>query len=120
MSPLNGRIAFELPDTSEEQLRLGLISPSGGEPVKTFTIPGTSGDSTIRWTPDGRAIAFTDLRDNDANIWTIAVDDDGEAKPLTNFRTESIFDFAWSADGKQLAAIRGTAIRDAVLIKETK
>jgi serine/threonine protein kinase/dipeptidyl aminopeptidase/acylaminoacyl peptidase len=120
VSPRNGRIVFELPDTSEEQLRLGLISPSGGEPVKTFTIPGTSGDSTIRWTPDGRAIAFTNLRDNGANIWTIAVDDDGEAKPLTNFKTESIFDFAWSADGKQLAAIRGTAIRDAVLINETK
>ena len=43
-----------------------------------------------------------------------------EAKPLTDFKTEKIFDFAWSFDGKQLAVIRGTEISDAVLISDEK
>ena len=44
----------------------------------------------------------------------------GEPKPLTDFKTEKIFDFAWSYDGKQLAVIRGTEISDAVLISDEK
>ncbi len=120
VSPRDGKMAFEPVDRPEGQVRISVISPVGGEPVKTLTLPKTKASFYVHWTPDERAIAFTDLRDNGANIWTIAVDGNGEAKPLTSFKTESIFDFAWSADGKQLAAIRGTSIRDAVLITETK
>jgi len=120
VSPRDGKMAFEPVDRPEGQVRISVISPAGGEPVKTLTLPKTKASFYVRWTPDGRALAITDSRDGEANIWTMAVDGEGEAKPLTNFKTESIFDFAWSADGKQLAAIRGTSVRDAVLITETK
>ena len=96
------------------------MSTSDGKLFKTIILPRTTGLAPVRWTPDGRGIAFTNLRDNGTNIWTIAVDGNGEAKPLTNFRTESIFDFSWSADGRQLATTRGSSIRDAVLITESK
>jgi Tol biopolymer transport system component len=118
VSPHDGKIAFDY--TRDGISKITLMEPSGGKPIKTLTLIGTSGYRYLRWTPDGRAIALTTLRDNYTNVWTIAIDGNGEAKPLTNFKTESIFDFAWSTDGKQLAAIRGTAIRDAVLINETK
>ena len=120
VSPRDGKMAFEPVDRPEGQIKISVISPEGGEPVKTLTLPKTKASAYVHWTPDGRAIAFTDSRDGEANIWTLAVDGESEAKPLTNFKTESIFDFAWSADGKQLAAIRGTYVRDAVLISETK
>ena len=120
LSPTSDLLAFELPDNSGEQLRIGLMSTSDGKLSKTIILPRTTGLAPVRWTPDGRAIAFTNLRDNGVNIWTIAVDGNGEAKPLTNFKTESIFDFSWSADGRQLATIRGSSIRDAVLITETR
>jgi hypothetical protein len=37
-------------------------------------------------------------------------------KRLTDFSTDSIFYFAWSRDGKQLALARGTVTHDVVLI----
>ena len=74
----------------------------------------------MHFTPDGRALAFLDSRGGGANIWTIPLDGNGESKPLTDFKTETIFDYAWSADGKQLAVIRGSFIQDAVLINENK
>jgi Tol biopolymer transport system component len=100
--------------------KIYIIPPDGGEPLKTLTIPLTA-TGFPHWTPDGRAIAFIDTRNNSANIWTVSLDGKGEAKPLTDFKTESIqLSFAWSPDGKQLAVIRGTRITDAVLISETK
>lgn len=120
LSPTGSLLAFELPDNSDEQLRIGLMSTSDGKAVKTLILPRTTGLVPVRWTPNGQGIAFTNLRDNGTNIWTIAVDGNGEAKPLTNFKTETIFDFSWSADGRQLATLRGSSISDAVLITETK
>ncbi|PWT92079.1 MAG: hypothetical protein C5B55_07020, partial [Blastocatellia bacterium] len=120
LSPTGALIAFELTDISGEQKRISLMSTVDGKPFKTIILPRSTGLAPVRWTPDGRAIAFTNLQDNGTNIWTIAIDGNGEAKPLTNFKTETIFDFSWSADGTQLAILRGSSIRDAVLITETK
>jgi Tol biopolymer transport system component len=118
VSPRDGTMAFEPIDLSEGY-RLTFVSAAVGEPFKSLTLPKTKASNYVHWTPDGRAIAFTDSRDGETNIWTISVDGEGEAKPLTNFKSEKIFDFAWSSDGKQLALIRGTSVSDAVLISET-
>jgi len=122
VSPRDGKIAYLFNDAPANMLRkVAIISPDGGgAPLKTFALPPTANNFKMRFTPDGRALAFLDSRGGGANIWVIALDGNGEAKPLTDFKTERIFDFAWSADGKQLAVIRGTEISDAVLISEEK
>lgn len=122
ISPRDGMIAYREKGEGQDKAgsKISIIAPDGGAPVKTLTVPPT-GTAIFRWTPDGRAIAFQDSRNNGANIWAVALDGKGEAKPLTDFKTESLdFSFAWSRDGKQLAVIRGTRITDAVLITETK
>jgi len=35
---------------------------------------------------------------------------------LTDFKSDRIFSFAWSRDGKQLALARGTLTNDVILI----
>jgi TolB protein len=121
VSPRDGMIAYLFNDAAANmQRRVAIISADGGTPVKTFTLPPTANTFKMRFTPDGRALAFLDSRGGGANIWAIALDGNGEAKPLTDFKTEKIFDFTWSLDGKQLAVIRGTDISDAVLISEEK
>ena len=121
VSPRDGKIAYFFNDAAASMLRkVAIISPDGGAPLKTFALPPTANILKMRFSPDGRALAFLDSRGGGANIWTIALDGNGEPKPLTDFKTERIFDFAWSADGKQLVVIRGTDIRDAVLISEEK
>jgi eukaryotic-like serine/threonine-protein kinase len=115
----DGMIAYVFNDMEANMLRkVAIISPDGGAPLKTFALPPTADNFKMRFTPDGRALAFLDSRNGGANIWAFALDGNGEAKPLTDFKTEKIFDFAWSNDGKQLAVIRGTQISDAVLISE--
>jgi len=121
VSPRDGTIAYLFNDAAANMLRrVAIISPDGGAPLKTFALPPTANNFKMRFTPDGRALAFLDSRGGGANIWVIALDGNGEAKPFTDLKTERIFDFAWSRDGKQLAVIRGTDIRDAVLISEEK
>lgn len=119
ISPRDGMVAYEQKDDLKAERRIVAITADGA-PVTTLVLPATASSGAFHWTHDGRAIAFVDSRDNGANIWTIAIDGKSAAKPLTNFPDESIRDFAWSPDGKQLYVIRGTTVVDAWLISETK
>ena len=123
VSPLDGSIAYMFYDKQDNYLRkISVIPPDGGAPLRTFRYPKEFVDKNVMsFTPDGRSLAFIGKRDNGANIWTIPADGSGDPKPLTDFKTETIFGpFAWSADGKRLAIIRGTEPTDAVLLSEAK
>ena len=87
----------------------------GGEPQRILDL---SGYNYIRWTPDGRALAYVDQKDL-SNINSQLIDG-GPSKQLTNFKSDLIFSFAWSRDGKQLALARGTLNKDVVLISNFK
>ena len=123
VSPRDGSVAYQFLDKQENYAhKISIIPPDGGAPIKTFAYPKEGAQSSIiRFTPDGRSLAFIGKRDAEANIWTIPADGKGEAKPLTSFKTETIFRFfSWSSDGKQLALIRGTSATDVVLLSEAK
>lgn len=92
------------------------VSPlDGGAPLKTFPLPQPN--ARPRWTPDGRALAYVENKDGISNI-VVQPLDGGKPVPLTDFKAEVIFSFAFSPDGKQLALSRGTTNRDVVLIKD--
>ncbi len=71
----------------------------------------------VRWTPDGRGIAYIATRGGVSNIWSQPLDG-GSPKQLTDFKTDRIFSFDWSPDGKWLVLARGTETSDVILIKE--
>ena len=91
-----------------------IIAPAdGGDPLYTFDAPyGLQG---ARFTPDGKAIAFTLTRNRATNIWEQRLSG-GEIVPLTKFTTDDMFSFAWSADGKQLTFSRGQRKTDVVMM----
>ena len=68
------------------------------------------------WMPDGRAIAYLDNTSGALNIWSVPLTSSGP-KQLTNFKSEFVYSFAISRDGK-IAAYRFSAMRDIVLIKD--
>jgi len=72
----------------------------------------------VRFTPDGKGIAYG-WRDNQVgNIWVQPLD--GSAPhALTQFTSDSIFDFSWSPGGKRLAVLRGHDVSDIILIRDT-
>ncbi len=69
----------------------------------------------LRWTPDGRGVAYPVTAGNVSNLWSQPLDG-GAPHQLTYFKDQLIFDFAWSRDGKQLALSRGVVNSDVVLI----
>ena len=101
-----------------------MIPFEGGQPAKTIDfepamVPDLP-DSRIKWTPDGRGLAYLDVRQGASNIW-IQPPDGGPPKQLTHFgKGDDVLSFAWSRDGKQLAMARGTWVSDVVLISNSK
>jgi len=83
---------------------------AGGSGGGTFS-------STLRFTPDGKSVAYL-VRDQGVdNIWVQPLD--GMARrQVTNFTSENIAEFEWSPDGKTLAVARTHRISDVVLLRE--
>ncbi|HKR60730.1 MAG TPA: protein kinase [Pyrinomonadaceae bacterium] len=97
--------------------RLGIVPFNGGPPVRSFEVPdGVLFQSLVRWTPDGSSLAYIRNQNGVSNIWVQPLD--GEpARQLTKFKTDQIFWFEWSPDGKQLGVSRGAISSDVVMIR---
>lgn len=100
---------------SNSTWRYAVIPFEGGEPAKVFDLIGNKG--FFRWSPDSRSLYYLrDTKGGVTNVWNYDPEK-GESKQVTDFKTETIYDFVWSADGKQLVLSRGTVTSDVVLIK---
>jgi serine/threonine protein kinase len=97
--------------------RLAIVPADGGPPIKTFDISGL--ESVFQWTSDGRALLYNKTRNGITNIWSQPVDG-GSPKQLTDFKSDLIFRFDWSRDGKRLVLARGNVSSDVVLISDLK
>ena len=126
-SPVDGRIAIGVLDEKgpTPQRRFAIIPPDGGAPLKIFDFPtafGTIAGSyymqVVSWTADGKGLTYIENRDGVSNIWLQPVDG-GSKRQLTNFKSDLIFNYAWSVDGKKLALSRGSQTSDVILIKDT-
>jgi dipeptidyl aminopeptidase/acylaminoacyl peptidase len=88
-------------DTSSERSQIWVAS-TAGDGARPFT-SGPRSDTTPRWSPDGRTLAFLSDRLDDGKAQIYLLDrDGGEARKLTDM-PESLSDIAWSPDGRQLA-----------------
>jgi Tol biopolymer transport system component len=105
--------------------KFALLPFDGGDPVKLFDLPtnaipvGEIFRQPVRWTPDGRGLTYVLTRGLVSNIWLQPVDG-GPPRQLTDFKTDRIFSFDWSRDGKWLAVSRGAVDSDVVLIRDFK
>jgi TolB protein len=120
VSPDGSLIAcFYREDQPNAPAKVAIIPFAGGDPVKVLDLPrpGFSGPFGLRWTPDGRALTFVGTTGGVSNIWSLPVDG-GAPKQLTDFKTDQIFWFDFSRDGRQLTLSRGTQTSDVILIKD--
>ena len=98
---------------SSKPLRIQILPFGGGAALYEFDWPGIAGEP--RWKPDSRAIQYVLTRDGVSNIWEHGFTDSAP-KQVTNFKSDMIFDFDWSRDGKRLALTRGSTKTDLVTI----
>ncbi len=117
ISPDGEYIACNYQENPEDPIRVAIIPFAGGPPKQLLDI--SSFNRVIRWTPDGSAIAYIVTENQVSNIWIQPLD--GEPpKKLTDFKSERIFNFAWSRDGQKIALSRGVVNKDVVLISGFK
>jgi Tol biopolymer transport system component len=98
--------------------KIAVISIDGGPPLKVFEVKGEN-DRPVRWTRDGRALAYAVTKGGISNIWTQPLAG-GPLKPLTHFTSHQIINFAWSRDGRHLALSRSLAYNDVVIIRDVR
>ncbi len=113
-SPDGKWIAYTM--LENDKYRWALMPFEGSLPVKKFEIPQHAGQmQMVRFSPDSRAILFISTTEGVSNIWQQPIDG-SPPQQVTNFRSDRIFSYDWSDNGKQLAVIRGAWTADMVLL----
>jgi serine/threonine protein kinase len=81
------------------------------------SVPPLPGNA-FHFSPDGKALAMLIEEKGVDNIWLQPLDG-SPGRVITNFKSQWILDFRWSADGKQLAVLRMDDAGDVVLLHDT-
>jgi Tol biopolymer transport system component len=117
VSPDGSRLAvFYRGADPDSPPQLWILPVEGGEPVHTFDLPPDTSGKMLSWSPDGKDLDFIVRREGVSNIWR-QPSAGGKPRQLTDWKSDLLFWFAWSRDGKQLAASRGTEDYELVLIE---
>ncbi len=88
-------------DKNKYRNQIWMVETKGGEPYP-FT-GGQKSDTSPRWSPDGKTLAFISNRSGDNQIWLMSAQG-GEARQLTKFK-RPLGGIVWSPDGTQIAAV---------------
>jgi serine/threonine protein kinase/Tol biopolymer transport system component len=115
ISPDGKWLAIYALDEAVERFEIAYMPIEGGEPTKVSYLV----DTPFGWSPDSKSVLYVDNRNGVSNLMSQTLDG-RPPKQVTNFTDGTIFNFAWSADGKQLFLARGSVNSDAVLINNVK
>jgi WD40 repeat protein len=102
------------PANSEKKLQIASFdNESVGQIEKSFDYNLIN---LFAWSPDGKSLTYLSS-DGIPNLWKLPLDG-GSPQPITNFKSNRIFNFAWSIDGKRLLVSRGIVNNNLILIKD--
>jgi Tol biopolymer transport system component len=116
ISPDDKWLAVRSLTTKERQIivTIEVRSLEGGE-VKSLPFPQNALLGTpLQWSPENRALTYVATAKGVSNIWALPIDG-GKPKQITDFKSERIYNFAWSPSG-DLAVSRGTESSDVIMI----
>jgi Tol biopolymer transport system component/DNA-binding winged helix-turn-helix (wHTH) protein len=117
VSPDGKSIACGYRPTPADKNRVAILSVDVGQPRIISDWPAMYG--RLRWSPDGRAIAYAARQEGVGNIWLQPLDG-SPPKQLTHWGANPIFSFDWSRDGKWLAYASGSITSDVVMISDMR
>jgi len=106
---------------------LWIVPADGSAPARQLTV-GSKTDTTPRWSPDGRSLAFLSDRgavlqaggggakpgeakapdEGGSQVWLLPFADGGEARQLTDL-PKDVEGLAWSPDGRRLVVVSGAS-----------
>ena len=107
LSPDGRYVAYVVTDVSLEKNsrvnHLWVVPVAGGEPVPL--VQTDKSDTSPRWSPDGKKLAFLSTRDGSSQVWVVDMGPGraaGQPRKVTSLTTEAS-SFTWSPDGKRFA-----------------
>ena len=115
LSPDGSLMLYYYHETPAAPPRIEIVPSAGGEPVRVLDPPGDTHHAT--WAPDGRSLVVVKDADDASNLWTLPLEG-GRPRQLTDWKSDKIFWYAWSRDGRQLAVARGDTFYDVALISD--
>ena len=120
VSPDGKTVAVAVMDMRQRQggTKIALFEPGSSSPPRILDASRYS-SSSLQFTSDGKAVVYVIREKGVDNVWVQPLD--GSAgHPITEFKSEEIWSFSLSPDGKSLAVLRGHYDSDVVLLEESK
>jgi TolB protein len=118
VSPEGKRIAYF--SQGKEAWCIAVSSFESGSIIKRFEIGSHSlNNTTVKWTPDGKALLYADSSEGVGNIWMQRLDG-SPPKQVTDFKADGLFRFDVSSDGVNLVCARGGWKHDILLIRNLR
>jgi Tol biopolymer transport system component len=94
-----------------------IVSPLAGDaPPREIVVSNRDVTFAGDWSPDGQAVDYVITREGVGNVWRLPLTPNARPRQLTGWKNSFLYRFAWSRDGKQLAASRGAPAVELVLI----
>jgi Tol biopolymer transport system component/predicted Ser/Thr protein kinase len=101
----------------EQSIKIALFSLASSSPPRILGTNHYLGE--VQFTPDGKSVAYMSRDNGVDNVWEQPLN--GSAgHALTDFKSEQIWSFSLSPDGKGLAVLHGHYDSDVVLLQESK
>jgi serine/threonine protein kinase/Tol biopolymer transport system component len=114
VSPDGNKVAFAYQEGDPVPVpKFGMVAATGG--ALQFVAQSPLGGRNLHWAPSGKALQYRLTRNGASNIWEQPLAG-GEPYPITKFTSGLIFDFGWTAGGKQLLLAKGNQTSDVILI----
>jgi WD40 repeat protein len=96
---------------------IAVIAAKGGAPLRTFDVMAFAFYyHSARWTPDGQSLVFPKTESNAINLWRQPLNG-GPPQSLTRFGSDSIYNYAYTRDGKSIILARGKVVVNVAMIK---
>lgn len=92
--------------------KLAIFKAEGGPPLKMFD---ADMGVPVKWTADGKAVAYMKVVNGVSNIWKQPVDG-GDPVKVTGYTTMRTLNFDWSADDR-IVCVRNERTTNVVLVK---
>ncbi|HSI88215.1 MAG TPA: protein kinase, partial [Pyrinomonadaceae bacterium] len=117
LSPDGKRIAFTSYDLKHFNKRLHTATVVDGSFGEIVTTVDLNLINDFAWSPDSRELTIVSNRSGTQNLWRFPVDG-GEPRPITEFKSGRILNFAWSRDGSSLFVARGTTRNELIILRD--
>jgi eukaryotic-like serine/threonine-protein kinase len=121
VSPDGKRFVYTMMNYDRDQTRfiklLRMMTIENGAVSKLEKEFDVSLGWNYKFTPDGKHLTYVNTQ-GAQNIFNFPMDG-SPPKPLTNFNSGVILNFAWAPDGKRLYIVRGIVNNELVLLKDT-